>query len=513
MIKIKKVENNEHKEVRGYRSSDSTLGTNSIQTRIKVEKNYKFTEEEMFESPKGFCFGKSFIQPIEKFKAYLNFESKLTKNYNVSINGGSGVGKTRLAKFLIRYFHLQNKHQYVIDVQGDMKVEGEKLYKFTRNSNTMGFNYFTMTKDLDNGGPLANVDLIYELFKNSVMGEAGPIQKAVFKEAVVQCYRSKGILAEDPNTWDNELPTPKYFEKFILKIMGESGQSASILACSSQEVIKIKQLIKREGETEKLQKKLDAAIEKYQQDHAMFMEYSQSNEYERIFEGLELNEDYVDLTTFYMGNNFRSLQTLYTYIKTMADSSLFGDKPFPELDGLIRFDVSGFTSYGKPEEAIFFINYVFANYFRAIKERGEYRDISDEYKQKHGKYMDALCWVDEGKLVLPEGNKKENPYHIINRIITESRKYGGGMGLMSQRITHYSGELINSIYTKILLQSEDVAKSIKALNMKVRENIDPKMLFDIQTNSKDGIAIIGTTGGLYDAIATPWYEPMENDVV
>ena len=154
------------------------------------------------------------------------------------------------------------------------------------------------------------------------------------------------------------------------------------------------------------------------------------------------------------------------------------------------------------------MNFVLSMFFRAIKERGEYRFMSDEYKEKHGKYCDSFCFIDESKLVLPQGRNKENPFHILNRICTESRKYGGGIGVVSQRLSHFPEELINSIYTKILLKAEqaDVDFAIKKLGIAVRDQDRKESLFEHMSNAKDGVAIVGTTGGLYDSLITPWYQ-------
>lgn len=507
MLKVNKYEKTGTNDKKDFEETSPVIN-NSLSVSVRT-----FTEEEMFNSSKGFCFGNSYSNPKKTLKMFWDLEAKKTLNYSLLIAGGSGSGKTRLAKNIIKDLDNRGKNQIIVDVQGDMQVEGEETFKFTRRRNNMGFNYFTFSKDEENGGPVSNSMLIIELFKNSVMNkEPGPIQKAVLKQSIIDCYRSKLILDEDESTWDNELPTPKYFEKFILKILGTSGNTSSLLAKAASQIVKIKHEIKKDGEDERREKKLNEAIEEYNKLHSMFKDYIASDEHETLFEGIKLNEEYVDISYYYNPTNFKTLQTLYTYIKTMSDCPLFGEKPFPEIKGLMRFDISGFTSYGKPEEAIFFINYVFSMFFRGIKERGEYRLKDAAYRQVHGKYADSFCWVDESKLILPSGNNKENPYHIINRIVTEARKYGGGMGIMSQRISHFSGELINSIYTKVLLKTEDAKDNIKRLNMNTRANTTPEALFSHQRITADGVAIVGTTGGLYDSIATPWFKELDKEI-
>lgn len=479
----------------------------SEKVHISIESQRAFSLNEMHNSQKGFCFGKSYSNPKEHTKMFWELESKKTLNYSMIIIGGSGSGKTRLGTSIIKDLGNRNKHVLTVDVQGDMYVEGENTYKFSRRNNSMGFNYFTFTKDLENGGPISNSMLIIELYKNSVMENGiGPIQKAVFKQVIIDCYRSKGILDEDETTWENELPTPKHFEAFVLKILGGANTSKlTKLAEYANDLAKIKNDL-RKDKSEKNEKKLNKLMEEYREFNKMFESYLFENQHEEFFEGMTLDEDKVDVSYYYAPQNYKTLQTLYTYIKMMADCPLFGSRKFPELNGLMRFDVSGFTSYGKPEEAIFFINYVFSMFFRAIKERGEYRYMSDAYKSRHGNFCDSFCFVDESKLILPNGKNKESPYHIINRIVTESRKYGGGMGIISQSVKHFPAEIINSTYTKVVLPSEESEESIKILNMKSRVSEKANTLFEHLREAADGVSIVGTTGGLYDSLVTPWYK-------
>lgn len=398
-----------------------------------------------------------------------------------------------------------------MDVQGDMGTPNETVYRLTRRNNTLGFNYFSFSKDLENGGPISNANLIIELYKNSVMDKGiGPVQKSVFKQLIVDCYRSKGILDEDESTWDNELPTPKYFEYFVENILGSTVTSKlTVLSemITNLSTLKIEKERCSEDEKEAYEKEIYEELEKLKNFTTQFQEYIISDEHKEYFNQFKIEKEYIDISYYSLQNNYKVLATLYTYIKALAECPLFGENPFPQIDGVVRFDISGYTTIGKPEEAIFFINYVLYMYFRMIKERGEYRFMPEEYKAIHGKFCDFFCFIDESKLILPTGRDKENPYNIINRIITEARKYGGGMGIISQRIEHFSAELINSIYTKVILTCEksDAEKAIKSLGIKTQNNYPPYSLFEEQGKVQDGLAIIGTTAGLYENVVTPWY--------
>lgn len=500
------------------KNEEGPISNNTSNSLLLVENDRKFSVEEMF-TEKGFCFGKSYLRPTPASKVYWDLENKKTLNYSALFVGGSGSGKTRMAVNAIKYLGEIGKDVIVMDVQGDMGLEPhqETVYKLTRRNNDVGFNFFTFSKDSENGGPIANANLIIELFKNSVMENGiGPFQKAVLKQVIIDCYRAKGILDEDESTWDNELPTPKFFDVFTQMILGTtSGSKMMMISEIIQELANLKNNHDKSDEDKKakIQEKIQATIERLRAFSTKIEEYVVSDMHKGLFEGIALEEGAVDLSFYYNATNFKVLGTLQTYIKTMADCPLFGDKPFPKIKGVVRFDISSYTTYGKPEEAIFFINFVFAMFFRTIKERGEYRYMPEEHKITHGRYCDKFLFIDESKLILPTGKNKENPYHLINRIVTEGRKYGGGMGIISQRLEHFSGELINSIFTKVLLQTErsDTEKAIKLLGIKNKHGGAPEDLFNYQRNSIDGIAVVGTTGGLYDAIVTPWYKATERN--
>ena len=181
--------------------------------------------EDMFSElkEKGICIGKSYMQTSSKYNTYFNPDSPKTLNYSIAITGASGSGKTRVAvATIIKGLQLLRKKIIILDVQGDMHVSGETLYKQTRRNNPFSVNFFMFTKDIENGGPLSNVNLIIELFTNSVMERGiGPVQKTVLKQLLIDCYKAKGILDEDESTWNRELPTPKFFEEFTQNLMGD----------------------------------------------------------------------------------------------------------------------------------------------------------------------------------------------------------------------------------------------------------------------------------------------------
>ena len=82
---------------------------------------------------------------------------------------------------------------------------------------------------------------------------------------------------------------------------------------------------------------------------------------------------------------------------------------------------------------------------------------------------------------------------MTNKIAAESRKYGLGLILASQRILHYGDEILSNFYTKILLKTD--SSDIPVANKKLRI-IDKNLLSLTKYND---VAVVGR-GSIYKAI-------------
>ena len=96
------------------------------------------------------------------------------------------------------------------------------------------------------------------------------------------------------------------------------------------------------------------------------------------------------------------------------------------------------------------------------------------------------------------GKEKENPYNIFNRIVTESRKYGMGLIIVSQRPSHFPQEVLANTFTKIILKtnSNDYKDAIKNLGIKNKELL--------KTADNFGYALVSKGGKDYRTTVLPW---------
>jgi GTPase SAR1 family protein len=445
--------------------------------------------EEMMTSGDKFIFG----------NGYTNFKNEIfswsadkpeTQNGHMLIIGGSGSGKTRLLKKIVENLKNRQKQVYIIDFHGDISVPNETCYKFSLRNSQYGLNPFELELDVDNGGPIAQANIVLSNFKKNFIPNIGAVQKSVLKRFLIDCYRYVGILDEDSSTWSKAIPSVstmlELYTEILTIINSSSGHS---IQKHLSKLAKLKRDREYETNPEKqdsLQKRLDNEVEKFNLACSRYNDYLLLDKYTDMF---NINiSPHID-TDFYLEDKAsKAFSGLSPYLSELGTSSVFNDNKPPKAKGVVRYDISGFTNVDKPSEAMFFADTVIQKIFRAVKMRGEYRKLG-----KRGK-ADTFIVIDESKLILPTGKDKENPYNILNRIVTESRKYGMALIIVSQRPDHFPEEMLSSIYTKIVLKinENDVKAAMKSLGIK------DVQLFQ-HLNSKN-VALIGHTGGLFQSV-------------
>lgn len=444
--------------------------------------------EEMMTTGLELLFGKGYIH---KSKTYSwSADRRDTQNGHMLIVGGSGSGKTRLLKKIIEFLSNNEKQVYVIDFHGDMQTPNETMHKFTLRNSEYGINPFEIEFDEDNGGPNAQASIILANFKKNFIPNLGAVQKTVLRNFLTDCYRYVGILDEDESTWTNPLPTVstmiELFEKITHGIKTGKGMRMSE---NLEKITKLMRDYTYESDEEKrssIKSRISNELDTLNSGVTLFNQYVNEGKHEEMFNtNISAHID----TEFYLDStNSKAFLSLTPYIYDLKASSVFNDNKPPKSKGVVRYDISGFTNTDKPSEAMFFSDTLIQKIFRAVKMRGEYRKLG-----KRGK-ADTFIIIDESKLILPTGKDKENPYNILNRIVTESRKFGMALIIVSQRPEHFPEEMLSSIYTKIVLRinENDVKAAANSLGVK-----DPSLFKHL--NSKN-VALVGYTGGLFESV-------------
>lgn len=409
-----------------------------------------------------------------------------TQNPHLMIVGGSGSGKTRLLKQIITYLAEKQKQVYIIDFHGDIKIPGEHKFVFTSRNSPYGLNPFEIEKDPLNGGVNAQVEILIALFKKNIFPNMGALQKTVLKLFLVKLYESVGITDADENSWNKEIPTMELMHKFYKQILTKLElQNSSTMY---EDMVKVENLKSKliglddPDQRDKIIKRIEKGIEVISEKFERYIDYI--TDYDNESGNKEFNHyiGNVDISPFYEKSFKKTFVSLSPYISELSSTSIFKENKPPKCKGVVRFDISGFTNIDKPLEAMFFSDITIQKIFRAVKLRGEYRKLGKEGK------CDTFIVVDESKIILPTGKDKENPYNLFNRIVTEARKYGLGLIIVSQRPDHFPQEMLSNIYTKVCLRlnGNDIISAMKSLGIKEKE------LF--KHTEKVGVGLVGFSG-------------------
>lgn len=429
-------------------------------------------------------------------------------NPHLLITGQSGAGKTTLLKDIINYLgNKRNKIVFVLDIHNGLEVENENYIKYSARNTNVGINPFEFDYDIEDGGPEIRSGVLVSLFKKHFMPNAGPVQQNILKELFKDTYKYKGIIDSDEKTWpkheiddeseDNSsgtsLPNMNDLEDVYtmifnkLNVKGEMSKAGHISSELSYYTTKLNESI-----SERSKKKYSDLIEerKKELEEIEITEEIENDENQEYFTWFgKYNIDY----TKYRGRNvIATLNNIGVYIRTFSNMNIFNAKKPKFNKNINRLDLSGFTNAGKPEFALFFFDLFLQRVFGKCKIRGEYNRRPKE-QRKRGEKTDVFIVIDESRVVLPVGREKDDPYHMTNKIAAESRKYGLGLILGSQRITHYGDEILSNFYTKIMLKTD--SSDIPVANKKLRI-VDKDLLMLTKYND---VGVVGR-GAIYKAI-------------
>ena len=412
-------------------------------------------------SKEDFAIGRSLFN---KNKTIIWNPQKVA-NPHLCIVGASGTGKTTLLKSVIRYL-AQKYAVFVLDFHGDIEVKGEEYIKFKSTSSEYGISLFEFDTDPEEGGVLARVLEIIQTFKKTFMPKMGPMQEAVLKQLLIDTYAIKNIDYKDPSTWNNsELPTLEDMYALVQKI--EKYLNGSIDKELTEILFKANKLYRKNRELmdEKYEEKIVKLREKAIQALELFFNRLMNNE-----DAIESSLQKTDIEFYKNKNAFRTLESIKLYLRDMIKSGVFSQNNPVIKKRLVRFDMSPLNE----QIQIFLSDVIIQRIFRKSKK-----------SKNLNKGIKAFIVIDESKLILPYGKEKENPFNYINRIVSESRKYGLGIILASQRIAHYSEEMLSNIDTKIVLRINENDIAMAKSKLGIKDSVYYRHL-----SSRFGVAIV-----------------------
>lgn len=379
----------------------------------------------------SYIFGRGFTDPNAVFT--WNPDAKETVNPHIIISGLSGAGKSTLLRDIVRYLQSINKNIYLIDLQGDMEIEGENYIEFTAWNSKYGINPFEFDTGLQkkrleqiingqkmssleksiilNSGPIVQAKEIIDILKKNFLNNMGQTQENILKWLIMDTYQYAQIKYNDFTTWLN--PLPSFSETKII----------------ITEIQKIWGILNKVLQEDKIRKPNIEVLENY---------------YQNYFANNILEKKSIDVLKYLCDDNIKTMKKLDFYITSLIDSYVFHSNPPSVRPGVNRLDISGL----RIEIQRFISDVLIGKIFRACKIRGEYAKIPTKNR---GAKCDTFIILDEARLVVPNGKERNNPFAYANRIVAEARKYGLGLIVAVQSPSHLPDEFLRNIYTQVVL--------------------------------------------------------------
>lgn len=153
-----------------------------------------------------------------KSKFYINMEKN--KNFNIIIVGGSGSGKSHLAKNIIRKGKF---HFLIFDIHGEYDVNAKRI-----DVSKISINPLSLFGQSPRQRALEVAYMIKSIFN------LGSLQTIDLSNIIIDAYGEKGIFEDDERTWN--LPPPNFRDVLMLL------EKKKKLVTTAQELNKIQSL-------------------------------------------------------------------------------------------------------------------------------------------------------------------------------------------------------------------------------------------------------------------------------
>jgi DNA helicase HerA-like ATPase len=397
------------------------------------------------------------------------------QNPHLMIVGKSGSGKTYLLRNILRHFALNERriHVFVIDFHGDLEIDEAQTIEYNKNDiNSAGIGVFEFDYYSKAGGIYNRVDELVKIFENSFFPQMSPLRKALLKKLLLDVYIRKGYDPDNKSTWDKSLenlPTLEDLSEFIkeiieiLKDLKQNKQEANY----SIAVAHFKELLRHKSNYNNEKELLERADEIYD----MYKQELLSDEVS-IEEKLGIK----DFSFYTKKNVLQALESIEIYINSMIESKIFSkaNPTFEKGKNVFRFNLK----YLEDDLMLFIANLIIQRIFTKLRMRYE-------YKQNTNVDVNTYIVIDESKLILPN-KERNNDLHYVNRIVSEARKFGLGVILASQRMAHYSQEMLSNISTKVILNTDESEQPVVKKKMGIKDD----KIFEQIKSKQYGIAYV-----------------------
>lgn len=453
----------------------------------------------------GFRFGHGYFDR----KRVFTWQPDLEPNAHAIIWGASGSGKSRLLRQIIHYLSVAGKHIHVIDQHGDLSVNGENALRFGDIDTTYGINPFEYDRS-PHAGPSANIHAMVDIFKRSYMKSMRSVQEMVLRQLLADTYRCIGIDPDRIETWvgSTDLPSIETTRELVAQVMQAIENGASDFLSELRESTKairkhretsenlLQKSERSNAENEKLRKidtEIETIVATMQDALGSHLRSAAGHEAEiQTAQQIVMDGNPIEMAFYSKKNAVRTLESLSLYIDALARHGVFSCEPPPVRAGLNRYDLSLLPDGPRH----FFIECLLAKVFRAVRLRGEYRKLA---RRPRGDRVDTFIVIDEAQTILPSRpGEKESHTYILNKLASESRKYGLGLICVTQSPAVFPKLMFSNVVLKIGLRTNqnDISSAINYLGVK-----DHALFEHIK---RDGVAIVGGKESEFHSVVLDW---------
>jgi hypothetical protein len=413
----------------------------------------------------GFCLGTGLFQTERRFC----WEPDTESNAHAIVWGASGSGKSYLLRRMIRHLQASQKIVMVIDVHGDLAVAGENALVFGGPRPVFGLNPFEFDP-LHRAGPGGQIDSLLATFRKTYLAAMGPVQELVLRQLIADLYRCAGIVADRPETWTRPPPTMAdlraLLEAIQAAIASGLGDFAQTLHQQGDQLeqwhadaLALARTPGGQAAQAALQGKIVAAKRALMQAFAVYLD----QRYGPAATGdtgdtLDVGQARLTLAPYRRKAAARALDSIGMYVAALDDHGIFHPVSPPMTAGVNRFDLSGLSDQAR----VFLTDTLLERLFRKLRARGEYRPSA------RGARVDTFVLVDEAQLVIPTRTKeRDDPTQILNRLVSEARKFGAGLILVSQSPSVFPRAVLANVARKIGLRTQaiDIPAARRALGL------------------------------------------------
>lgn len=401
---------------------------------------------------------------FKKEKEDIMWRSDKIINGHIVLVGASGTGKTYRLRSFLKSARIQNPQTkfHIIDVHGDLDVEGADEVIFSESSG-YGLNPLRISPDPSFGGVRKKVRTFISMM-NRTSRKLGTKQEAVLSALLYDLYTNRGFSKEDPKTWIEQpgrvSPTIENLRRF-----SDAKLRQMIIGAGSKAILMLEKLNKKFQSLDKANIK-QKGIEDIELGN---LKKECKNLYNEYIEAIETGRELDDIIKY---NSREVIQSVHERITTLEGSGIFKSTPPPFKEGssIRRYNIKALSA----DEQKMFVDVLLEDLFFESRKNGE------------RPFTDTFIIIDEAHKFVSEDDE-----HVINLIAKEARKFGLGLILASQSLTHFPDDIIANAATKFILGLDEMFHESTA--RKIR--IDPKKLAQIQPH-KTALIQIKSKGDL-----------------